>query len=93
MIELLKQTTEYYCTTEEESKRVIQERVENSSGQIIKQTIENKKTHYKLTITEEYNSSIELAKEEEEKDPNEYYDMFDSDGKVIEWSDKHDSQD
>ena len=50
MIKLLKQTTEYYCSSEEEAQKVIKERQEKSLGEIVKRNIENKDMHIKLTI-------------------------------------------
>ena len=83
MIKLLNQTTEFYCSTEEEAHQVIDNRKNESEGSIVKQSIEVKDNYIKLVIKEEYFTAIELSKMEP-TDENEYYEMFDEDGLLIE---------
>lgn len=75
MIKLINQTTEYYCTTEDEAEKVLLERKEHSVGKVVKHTTEDKKEYVKLIIKEEYNVATELAKEDTQ-DTNDYYELL-----------------
>lgn len=87
MIKLLNQTTEYYCSSSEEAEEVLNNRKEESVGTIVKHTVEDKGTHTKLLIKEEYDTVVDIQKAEKEAeaeaDVPEYYEMLDSDGEVI----------
>lgn len=83
MIKILKQTTEYYCSTEQEADSMFQKRIKEAYGEIIKRQIDVKDNYTKLTITEEYNVALDLSKDDP-RDPNEYYDLFDENLKMIE---------
>ncbi|MHA6585950.1 hypothetical protein [Aerococcus mictus] len=80
MIKTLTQTTEYYCSTKEEANQVIEERKKELSkvigdrrlGELVKQTIEAKTSsdyeYTKLTLKEEYNLPLDLAKNDPKDD-------------------------
>lgn len=86
MIKLITQTTEYYCTTNEEAEQVLTERKAESLGNIVKHTIEDKNEYVKLVVKEEYNRVVDLLKDDTQ-DSNEYYEMFDADNLIIERTD------
>ena len=83
MIKLLTQVTEFYCTTENEADETLLTRKKESLGSVMKHSTEVKDNYVKLVIKEEYNTAIELQKQEPE-DENDYYEMFDGEMKVIE---------
>lgn len=91
MIKLLKQTSEFYCSTEVEAEEILSNRKEESLGRIIKTQIEAKDNYVKLSITEEYDTFVNLEKErkqEDEENDIEYYDMLDEENRLIEYTEE-----
>lgn len=88
MIKVLNQTTEYYCSTEEEADKIIAKRKEDLEaitpegrklGRLAKWNVEDKTSsdaqYYKLTLKEEYNLIVDVAKDDPHDD-NDYVELF-----------------
>ena len=83
MIKLAKQTTEYFTSNESEALEVINKRKSESLGEVVKQSIEVKNEYIKLIITEEYMTHVAFQDEQQNDDPNEYYELMDENGSPI----------
>lgn len=91
MIKLLNQTTEYYCSSSEEAEEILINRKEESVGTIVKHTVEDRGTHTKLLIKEEYDTVVEIQKAEKEAEQEaevkasepQYYEMLDGNGETL----------
>ncbi len=53
MVQLLKQSTEFYCSTEKEADELIHTRKTESLGKVVKTQVEVKENFVKVVIAEE----------------------------------------